>query len=90
MDDNLIAGTNVNQIDFSIDFPKYEKIFTEKEFKLFKYLVDTDNEFSNFDALSREWGYTGKGTSKYNLEIMAKKIVSFYKKSENSLNNRKN
>lgn len=82
-------GTNVDKIAFYIDFEKYKNILSEKEFRFFQYLVDTDNDFSNFDALSREWGYTGKGTSKYNLENIAKKIFSFHEKSEKMTKNNK-
>lgn len=68
--DNSIERIN----DFSIDLSKYEKILTKKEIAILRYILETDNDFSNFDSLSRQLGYSGKGSSKYNLKKISKKM----------------
>ncbi len=80
--DNMEFPVNDNKemIDFFIDYKKYESILTKKEFLIVEYLFSTEDRFNNFDDISRQLGYTGKGASKYTLNEIAKKILNFNKK----------
>lgn len=69
--------SDLNKVDFEIDFSKYKEFLSDKQYKLLKYIVDTGNPINNFDALSREFGYTAKGSAKYNLEKIAQKIQTY-------------
>lgn len=79
--DNIFMSspTEIPHIEFFIDFDRYKKILTPKELQIFQYLVETGNSIKNFDSVSRQLGYTGKGSSKYNLIKIAKKVLEFNK-----------
>ena len=65
-------------IDFQADLPKYREVLKDKEYQLFKYLIETGHDFSNFDGIARQFGYTGKGSAKYILTKIAEKLIKFH------------
>lgn len=67
----------IDNMEHSVDYSKYESILTKKELKILKYLFSIDNNFDNYDFMSRQLGYTGKGASKYFILNIAKKIKEF-------------
>ena len=64
----------------NIDLEKYRNILTKKEYSILEYLYEIDSTFSNFDEISRQLGYTGKGSFKYTASNIATKINNFNKK----------
>lgn len=76
---------NVKAIFCEIDLEKYKTVLNKKEFKILQYLYETDYSFVNFDEISRQLGYTGKGSFKYLLTKIAEKINEFNEISEKKL-----
>jgi hypothetical protein len=74
---NFSVPSDYKEIDFKIDIAKYKKVLDTREFQIFEYLCEIGHDFSNFDSISRQLGYTGKGSAKYNLTNIAKKIYKY-------------
>lgn len=68
---------NISLVEFEIDFLKYSSILSEREQTMLEYLITTNNSFDNFDSISRQLGYKGKGAATYTLKKIAEKIVEF-------------
>lgn len=71
---------NQEMVDFAIDCKKYSKILSKKEMLIVEYLFSANEQFTNFDNISRQLGLTGKGASRYTLNVIAKKILNYRSK----------
>lgn len=70
------SGNEIEKkLSTDVDISKYADVLSKKELVILKYILDTENDFSNFDSLSRQLGYTGKGSSKYNIKKIVNKIT---------------
>ena len=80
-DSDIMINDNHDMIDFTADFEHYRSFLSKKDFEILNYLFSVDESFSNFDNISRQLGYTGKGASKYRLLQIAQKILEFRSKN---------
>ena len=74
---SLLVSDDYSRIDFEVDFKHYRSFLSERDFEILRYLFSVDDSFKNFDNISRQLGYYGKGASKYRLLKIAEKILDF-------------
>lgn len=70
-----------HHIDFEVDYNKYCQLLDKRELQIFEYLCKTNPQKINYDAISRELGYTSKNGFRYILVKIAQKISDFDEKN---------
>ena len=71
----------LRQEDYKADLESYKNILSKSELFLLNYLIEVGSDFKNKEAIDRQLGRTGKGSSAYALNNIARKI----RKAQNSL-----
>jgi hypothetical protein len=79
-DSRLSVEDSHEMLDYELRSNKYKHILTEQEYAIFKYLESSDETFKNLDAISKQFGYSGRGTITHHLKRIATKILEFNQK----------